>query len=60
MRIDELGTKVEISLGAIVFVIVSTWYVSAYYHNQATLEQRVEKQNARQQEQIDKLQENHK
>ena len=55
MNIKEFGSKIEVSIGLVVFLIVASWFVSDFYHNQITLEERMDKRYDRIQEKFKQL-----
>ena len=60
MNFKELDTKISISLGLVLFLIIASWFVSDFYHNQITLEERMDKRYERTQEKIKAIQDERK
>ena len=55
---SEINKKVEISIGLIIFIIVTTFAVTTFYNKQNTLEFRMDKRHKRTEERIDKIEVN--
>ena len=55
---SEINKKVEISIGLIIFIIVTTFGVTTFYNRQNTLESRMDKRHKRTEERIDKIEAN--
>ena len=55
---SEINKKVEISIGLIIFIIISTFGVTTFYNRQNTLESRMDKRHKRTEERIDKIEQN--
>lgn len=52
---SEMNKKIEVSIGLIIFIIVSTFAVTTFYNRQNTLESRMDKRHKRTEERIDKI-----
>jgi len=52
---SEMNKKVEVSIGLIIFIIVSTFAITTFYNRQNTLESRMDKRHKRTEERIDKI-----
>ena len=55
---SEINKKVEVSIGLIIFIIVTTFGVTTFYNRQNTLESRMDKRHKRTEERIDKIEVN--
>ena len=51
---SEMNTKVNVSIGLILFLVLSTFAVTSFYLEQVTLEERMDKRYKRLQEQLKK------
>ena len=54
---SEMNKKVEVSIGLLIFIIVSTFAITTFYNRQNTLESRMEKRHKRNEERLDKIEE---
>ena len=52
---SEMNKKVEVSIGLIIFIIISTFAITTFYNRQNTLESRMDKRHKRTEERIDKI-----
>ena len=50
-----MNKKVEVSIGLLIFIVVSTFAITTFYNRQNTLESRMDKRHKRTEERIDKI-----
>jgi len=55
---SEINKKVEVSIGLIIFIIVTTFAVTTFYNRQNTLESRMDKRHKRTEGRIDNIEVN--
>jgi len=54
---SEMNNKVTVSIGLIIFIVLTTFAVTSFYLKQSTLESRMDKRYERIDERLDKVEE---